>query len=396
MKRQTNKTYSIYFPESLITSLDSILENNYNDLTSREDFLKLFYIIEIFKTMSTEREVSSFSIHFLRNEFGRKIHNGVQTWLLPSLIKICVENNILEFTNYSNYDENRKTRTYKYTSIFEESILDNEINFILENVSASTFKSIQKYSKVPTDYNLLSQYNLIKDRVEIDEIAAATWAHNAYKSGEITFNTYENTRRNIATLMGKENIFVSDDKKSGRVYTIFNMVKKELREFCTLDGESLINIDLKCAQPYFLASLLKESYPNNKAVNNFYNLVTKEDIYVWMSDKLSVNDRQKGKEEFFHYFFKPNRGNCPGQSIMKKELNEVYELIKLEKSSNDLHFRLQRLESDIFISVENQFVKKGCLSVHDSLYFKKELKEEIISALNIEFEKKNFKNYRLV
>ena len=56
---------------------------------------------------------------------------------------------------------------------------------------------------------------------------------------------------------------------------------------------------------------------------------------------------------------------------------------------------LEKLEAKIFIAVENRLVDLGCLSVHDSLYFKKSLFDMVKTELDKEFTKNNFRNYKL-
>ena len=54
------------------------------------------------------------------------------------------------------------------------------------------------------------------------------------------------------------------------------------------------------------------------------------------------------------------------------------------------------MEADIFIPVQNMFVNKGCLSVHDSLYFKKSLRNEIMNELCQVLNVSGFKDFTLV
>ena len=57
---------------------------------------------------------------------------------------------------------------------------------------------------------------------------------------------------------------------------------------------------------------------------------------------------------------------------------------------------LQKLEANIFMPVCNQFVNRGCLSVHVSLYFPASMRGEIESRLMKQFSFFNLINYSIL
>lgn len=93
--------------------------------------------------------------------------------------------------------------------------------------------------------------------------------------------------------------------------------------------------------------------------------------------KKSIKNRDDAKTEFMRYLFKAPQGEVPFQKVCKVYYPDIYKLTQdLKKKSGNLAVLLQKIEADIFIPVQNELVEKGSLSVHDSLYVKKELEEE--------------------
>lgn len=384
------KEYSTYFSKTFIIEIDSILEKIYNDKITRSDFLYFFYLIDFFKNYDEKREYASFSSFSIRKDFGRvKINNKI-IWVLDKIIKTCIEKNIIECTGYST--SLHKTRKYRYTDSFLEKILNDNVDLTLEVFSEKTSKQLRKHYTVPTDKYLLKQYNLIKNRLNIDVKSAKEWALSQYKEGFLTGNKYKNVERNINDLIKKDLIIVVKDEKTGRVYTTFNLMKRELRSFCTIDNISLRSVDLKSAQPFFLASHLLHKYPNSEEVKYFYDIITKEDIYMWLAEKLDNCVRDEAKVEFCRYLYKDNRGSCAAQEIIKNEFPFIYEYIKIFKRNNDMSIFLQNKEASIFMKVENKLVDRGCLSVHDSLYFRRDL-DRVLVELDSSLTQNKYNNY---
>ena len=172
---------------------------------------------------------------------------------------------------------------------------------------------------------------------------------------------------------------------------------------CSFNSKELVSVDLKSSQPYFLASILLKENPNNEQVQRFYNLITQHDIYDWLEEKFGgfseTHSRQESrqfiKEWFFGYLYKSNSGTTNVQNIMMREFNEVYQLIKERKRKEELWLTLQKIEAEIFIPTCNRYVERGCLSVHDALYFPAELQEEVVGSLDLGFKAQGFSGYKL-
>lgn len=397
-------------------TLDTLLSSCYDDVTTRDDFISLMTYIERLMSFSKDNNTAWFENHKLRPRFGRPTINKKRFWKLDLLIKKLVENNVLVKTDYNK--AHKKTRNYSYTTVFsyymEEFMLENEIKIVQEKISDKYYKLLRSNSERPDKTNLQTQYDLLKsDRFQIDVMRSLKWVSNQhYIEQSISFNQFMCYNRMIFDLDNKH-IFVSEGEKTGRVFTNFNLIKRELREFCTIDGEQLKSIDLKSSQPYFLFSYLLDKYPSKES-NKLYQIVTEDDIYNWFLDKwkdkkqdfyttwdmvnnirkpIYINDRDDSKVEFLKFVFKIKGARSQYDIIFEDEFPELHKLIS--KIKDNLALKLQKVESSIFIPVATSFCDRGCLSVHDSLYYKPVLESKIKSSLDNQFKYLSYKHYSL-
>lgn len=103
---------------------------------------------------------------------------------------------------------------------------------------------------------------------------------------------------------------------------------------------------------------------------------------------------------FKFIYSKINKKNIFSE-ILQKEFPELFKIIIEEKKTRrqnhtiNLAVELQRLESNIFLPVANKFINKGALTVHDSIYFKKELYSDILRELEESFKRNNIYKFIL-
>lgn len=465
----------ISYTKTFINTLDSILQEEYNEITKREDFLVLLTKIELLMNYN-EDELAWFEYHKLREYFGRvtitvpvgsslhsvgsskeiseelsedfseeinnnknkiKIEKTVsvpivvpdlpknetdcanetfltpkkkRVWKLDFLLKILENKNIIIRTAYDRH--NHKTRRYLYNIMFEMECQESEIGIVKEEISEKYCQLLLKEAKAPKEPHLKIQYDLLKSkRFKIDTDFALMWIDDKfYRERSISSNQKRNYTRMVLALEDKL-IFTVEGAKGGRVFTNFNSIKRELRQFCTIDGQKLMSMDLKSSQPYLMAQFMNKKWP--KESKTFYDTVTKDDIYLFFLKKWNevnpsgfyreysigknkmedvyLNTRDDIKPEYLKMLFKI-RGRKPAlDDVFKSEFPFVYE--KVQEQKEGLASTLQREESDLFIPVCTEFAERGCLSVHDSLYFKPELYPSLLDCLKERFSKKNFKDF---
>lgn len=399
------------YTKQFINTLDSILESEYNSTTRREDFIALLTKIELLMGKDENGEKAWFENNKLRLAFGRVKFCGTLIWKLDLLLKILENKNILVITAYDK--DKGRTRFYFYNTLFQFLCEESEIEIIKEEISEKYCKLLIKEAKAPEEKHLKVQYDLLmSDRFQIDSNSALRWIDDQYYNRKvITSNQKRNYTRMVLAIEDKM-IFTVEGANSGRVFTNFNTIKKELRQFCTIDGQKLMSIDLKSSQPYLMAQFMNKNWPEES--KTFYNAVTKNDIYLYFLQKwnesnpsgfyrefsltknqmveVHLNTRDDIKPEYLKMLFKI-KGRKPAlDETFKKEFPFVYE--NVQKQKEGLALTLQKEESDLFIPVCTEFAHLGCLSVHDSLYFKPDLYQPILECLKGRFLKKQFADFQ--
>ena len=384
------KKYSIYFPKSFLVEIDGLLSDLYSDQIKREHFLHFFYRLNYPGNKTGMVELPS----EIRNDFGKYKSNSTRKWRFKEIIRICEERDISFSTTYST--DHHFSKSYGFTQNFLNKIYQAELELQACEVSEKTYKAIFYNYEKPSDPILLKHYNSIKE-LDIDLDQALSFVKTIKDK-----NQFLRIARDIDIIYNKERVLITEDIRTGRIFTSFNLMKKELREFCSFRGEKLKSLDLKSSQPFFLANILIKENPNNSGVKRFYNLIIHEDIYEWVlkrwgniDTKSPVERRKFAKKQFFSYLYKKNNGSNGVQVMIKKEFPDVYEIIKQRKRILPLWEELQRIEADVFVGVVNQFVSDGCFIVHDQVYFKYSLESSVRSSLKNKFHSMGCFNYNL-
>lgn len=378
--------YGLFFTKGFITLIDELLLSYYSTIP-KEDFLHFFYIIEKSKENNNMVELP----RDIRNNFGKSYGK----WKFKQIVDILESLDIIVSTTYSNYEGNNHCKAYGYKQEFQTKLIDKELEFLFCEISEKTYNIINKSYSIPEDPVLFHHYETIS-KLEIDIDKAEHFAK------QYSNEKFLRIMRDIMAIHYKDRIIVTDDPRTGRIFTSFNMMKKELRELCSFNNSPLVSLDLKSSQPYLLASILLKENPDNKEVQEFYDLITQKDIYIWLAEQWGFSDifskeesRDMAKKMFFNYLYKGNQGSNSAQEIFKHNFPFVYELIKEKKRKEELWLVLQKLEASIFIPVANQFVLEGCLSVHDSLYFPERIRGRVEKALKDRLAQLFLINYNL-
>lgn len=401
----------VSFTKQYLNALDSFLNTEYNLVTRREDFLALLARIELFMSNNENEDKAWFEKHKYREYFGKTGPRGYQEYKLDIMLKTLERKNILVITPY---DKSRgKTRSYFYQLLFHMEYKESENEIIKVKIPEKYRRLFIKETKIPEKVELKLQYDLLmSQRFKVDTNLALKWINDQYNRHEIISNQKRNYVRMILSIDDKL-IYTIEGDKGGRVYTNFTNLKKELRQFCLIDEQKLMSIDLKSSQPYLMAQFMMKNWPVESA--SFYEIVTKEDIYLfflnrWLEanpegfykrynvdnrrvEKVYLRTRDDIKPEYLKMLFKINGRKPELDKIFKKEFPFVYH--KVQDLKLGLASALQREESSIFIPVCTEFAERGCLSVHDSLYFKQELYQPILESLRSKFNEKGYKDFKL-
>lgn len=193
--------------------------------------------------------------------------------------------------------------------------------------------------------------------------------------------------RNLIYKRGK--IHRSD--KGGRLFSPLTQLKSEFRQCLTVDGESLVCVDMTACQPSLIAMLAKDE----KLFLDCQNEIFYENI----ANELNV-DRAAAKQCFCIYSFGQNRKDTDKnrrglqvQDLMKKEYPKTHQYVweqKEQKLYNNFSHQVQWLESEIFIDkIMAELDELGifALSIHDGICGKASDREIIAKIVEKHTEK---------
>lgn len=390
------------FVDITIFILDTLLKVEYDNPISRKDYLTFIEYFEKRLSVNINETFESVELNanYERKKWGRIKYVNKTVWKFTHIIHTLEKYNIITSTGYL---VNEHSKRYSYTEAFLNAITYTNIQFIKEEINDKLYENL-KSTKYYDETN--PQYQLIKsDRFALDTNKCIEFIIKSYDTEFKSKNSVLTNLKRILDINNKEIFTVRIN--NGRVYTSFSSLKRELRKYCTIDGVALESLDLKSAQPYLLIHYLKNKYPDSIGIKRLYDIVVNDDIYDWIIKKCDeelsyhIKSRDDCKVIVFSYIFKKtNKGNDKVQKLFKKIFPDVYEIISKErkifmKQNTTLADYLQSLEAEIFIPVCEKYVSRGCLSVHDSLYFVPGLRGEIEEDLKKSFLEKGYKEFKL-
>lgn len=177
----------------------------------------------------------------------------------------------------------------------------------------------------------------------------------------------------------------------GRMHTNFTTLKSFIRKNCILmDGEELIEFDIKNSQPLFLTKLMIDS--NSKWINKdeldfFKKLTINGNYYDYIMNRFNIKDRKKVKKLTYKVLFGSN-------NLIKNDYDKkfnacfptIYNFITLYKKENNnyrmLSYDLQKAESNFIFNnlvktIMNIYPEIKIVTVHDSIMVKAKYKNII-------------------
>jgi hypothetical protein len=393
------KKWRIYFMKTTI-SLNSFIVSKIDGTIANHTHLekKKFYVLIdliVHQSQYNEGKYAHLMTKILKGQqfLGKKYADYIDVLETDNIIKVN-----------KSYKPGKHSRSYSINPELFNNIEKDELLASSDvEVPIEYYNEIKKNRKRPKKYELQVQYDLLSSPdFQIDLTQAYTFLIEMLDKGnneKERINKFFCYSQMIKDLYNKR-IFVVEDER-GRIYTNFTCIKRELRKFCSFKGQYFISLDLKSAQPYFLAAtlMIDPEYKFKADVIKFYNIVTGDDIYNYLikaSGKTHLT-RDNAKIELMRVFHGDNWRYSMFKPTFSTEFPTIYEYIKKikEGQKNKLALELTKIETSIFIPVATKFCPLGALSVHDSIYFIESLKYEIKAELDKQFAEKGFKDYRL-
>lgn len=163
---------------------------------------------------------------------------------------------------------------------------------------------------------------------------------------------------------------------TGRIFGIWNYSPRELRGCFLIDGESVVEPDIKNAQPLFLTTLYSE-IPVTKAsmaeCAKYKSLVESGAFYEDIMSKTGLTNRESVKEMMMAFICGGGKNKTgPMEEYLAEEFPMLYTqiaMVKKKDSYKAISLKLQKIESGIIVKqICEEF---ACLSIHDGVLAKK-------------------------
>lgn len=361
----------------LPTSLEKLISNR-EIISYKEKRLKSNFLIDI--------------IHNLMLKYYNTIKNGVgdTEFNLSSIIlrekyganynyyfNFLIENGIIRLS--SNYLVGKKTKTYGLT----EYTLKSEIKRFKNTDKKLVRKWRDNILGIQTKENINNyiepdiKNRLVNDlfSISIDMDLSKTYLERYVEENDI----YQKNMFSVESI-NEGNIFFNFDDY-GRMHSNFTILKSIIRKKCLLiDGEPIVEIDIKNSQPIFLMILIQQNLnliKDKEEFNFFKRSVINGSLYKYFMDECDISDKKVVKELIYKVLFGRN-GRDAENLIFKKLFPSIYSFIKLYKRNNGdyrtLAYYLQRSESALLFNnivkrvyTEYNYIK--LFTIHDSICF---------------------------
>lgn len=295
-------------------------------------------------------------------------------------INYLVENNFMIMV--SDYYRNQKARTYMINT---NVLLNMKVCKIYDKVLqkkhskdylTKTFLSLNN-SPIPIEIRKKLVDDLYKIKIDVD--GATNLLNERKKNRELDYNKY---RRNLISIenIGTNNIFFKFDEY-GRMHTNFTVLKKEIRKnFITINGLPVYEIDIKNSQPLFLVVLMKEKLHISELikpdVSKYIDLVKNGLIYEYLVNNEVVKDRDSAKLLMYRVLFGKNGYKKRECILFDKHFPTVFGFIKDYKEnakdykvlSHDLQLRESNfIYNKVINHLMNSYPEMPIFTVHDSI-----------------------------
>jgi hypothetical protein len=368
-----------------VSKCDIIL---YKDLKLKSDYLINIMHDLIMKYFFIGETTYNLSSLILKKKYG-KFYNYYIDYLIENKFMFLV----------SNYYSGTKSRTYRL-NITTLDLMNVNIH---DKILLKKFTQDYLYDDALTEkssINMKIRKRLIDDlnSVEIDYNSAVTWLNSQKKNIE-TAKFFKNSIaiENIHT----DNLFFKFDRY-GRLHSNFTILKRHIRQnYLTIDDSNLCEIDIKNSQPFFFAVFLKRTMNENDfndETKRFIDSVNNGVFYDEFVNKYPkvIHSRIEAKMMIYKVFFGDNKDYKKECKLFKGLYPTIYQYIKDFKDNNgsykSLSYELQKIESNfifnsVITEIYNKYPEIKLFTVHDSIVFQEQYKEEVTIIFNSHLKK---------
>jgi len=387
------KSLGFFCPENYLY-LNKTKFIEHNGIKLKTDYLisMIHDILIKFQLDDDDIELNEFTINLyskiLRDRYGLHYNTYIDYLVQIGFIRLK-----------SDYFSGKKARTYllnwfeldkiKRVNVYDNILIKNSYKDFHRKLNAKSPIDIEIRKKLVEDLN----------HVKIDFNKADTFLNDLKDKGRITNSKFFKNYQSINNIHENNIFFIFDD--FGRMHTNFTVLKKEIRKnFLTIDGESVDEIDIKNSQPFFLSKIIKyEMSITDQEVKLFVDLVDNGLFYdhfiskysKYFSSENEQENRISCKKFVYKVLFGQNGSKSEQAKMFREQFPKIYAfIVSTKKANRDYKYfshRLMGMESEfIFNKVVCDLYKqvKGIrlFTIHDSIMFPVKYREQVEKIFN--------------
>ncbi|SNC65174.1 hypothetical protein SAMN06265337_1230 [Hymenobacter gelipurpurascens] len=190
-----------------------------------------------------------------------------------------------------------------------------------------------------------------------------------------------------------------DATKTGRHFTSFTNLPRELRPFLRINGRRVVELDIRNSQPLIFGLKLKELYGDQvpEDVQHYLNLVQQGTFYDTIKDFIleakEVVQEETFKTDFFaRVFFSTENVDYKWRRIFDRHFPSVSQAITQMKLQDYklLSHHLMQAEAQLLVhQVAARLYREGTVeffTLHDAIYCPADVVDEVYSIINEEYQ----------
>jgi hypothetical protein len=377
------KCLNQFIPEKFMYLTDS-KKIEFNGINLKTDYLiniinELVIKYYFHKEDLIDREIKfNMWSEILRKKYGTKYNY---------YINYLIENKFMYLV--SNYYRNKKSRTYSLNVnglvfIKKTRVCDN---ILIKKLSSEFSRKMYiEYNNSPI--NIEVRKKVVDDlfKIKLNKESAMVYLDGLKENKEITHIKYMKNYMSVDNI-SNGNLFFKFDE-FGRFHTNFTVLKKYIRKnFITINGEPIEEIDINNSQPLFLAAFMKKEMPISKFlqkdVSRYIELVKNGLIYEELEQKCNLSSREDSKIMMYKILFGYNNIISLENKLFYDVFPTVHDFVKEYKTLNNnyktISHELQLMESNFIFNtiikhIMNSHPEITLFTVHDSICFQERYK----------------------
>jgi hypothetical protein len=358
--------------------IEAIISKHCAETKIRKDFSSHYsYVVSnIYIRPYTDKRIENSDFVPVNKELLRKLISKQETEIIiDNLVKL----DILETDNI--YIIGKKSRCYKINdkSTLKWKLEEMKDNKLAEKLTLKHEARIESVIGHGEGYRIVNYWFKL---LEMDVDKSKKYISNHFRGDK---DKYDSAFCSI-NLFKHEMKFISVDNTSNRLHCNLTNLDSKLRQFLTIDGEKLAQVDISNSQPLFLGMVMKnKAMVETAELSGYLGLVCSGKFYEYLADKmpgkpLDLKDdvvRKKFKKSIFSgVLFDENRVKLSKYELLfQKEFPTIFTEIRKTKAKNynAMAIMLQKMESQFIfdaVAVIDREIGKGkapLLTIHDSI-----------------------------